>query len=175
MHLVVSRTVSVYTYTCTYIYNCPIRCCNLSLKLETGHQRDGRERQLTKGQVDNLQALRTVSSLMTISVVSALGLETLAAIAAASVSRMILSYQFLSRNDIISEKRRRRTHHQRSHQQPTRPNPILPIHSSFPPDPSVGAIQHHGTPLRFVITWFHSMSRVDRRLWMLDRLMCGLR
>jgi len=51
------------------------------------------KRQLTKGQVDNLQALRTVSSLMTISVVSALGLETLAAIAAASVSRMILDYQ----------------------------------------------------------------------------------
>lgn len=40
---------------------------------------------------NDLQASRTVCSLITISVVSALGLETLDAIAAASVSRMILS------------------------------------------------------------------------------------
>jgi len=43
-----------------------------------------------KIQGGDIQASRTVCSLMTISVVSALGLDTLAAIAAASVSKMTL-------------------------------------------------------------------------------------
>ena len=62
-----------------------MRCCTLSLSVESIISHDN-----SSHRAQDSHALMMVCSLMTISVVSAFGRDTRAAMAAASVSRMIL-------------------------------------------------------------------------------------